>query len=84
MITPNDLSNLLNSKLSLAEIIIDIVSTHEHEYDFIFIDLSAGFSNQNLALNAFCDHRWIIATPEKSSITESYTLIKLLSQNFLP
>jgi len=35
-----------------------------------------------LTLNAYCDHRWIVVTPDKSSITDSYSLVKLLSQRF--
>jgi flagellar biosynthesis protein FlhG len=73
---------LFENKLNLDEIIIDIISSHEHEYDFILLDCPAGLGREALALNAFCDHRFIVVTPDKSSITDSYSLIKVLSQKF--
>jgi flagellar biosynthesis protein FlhG len=74
--------DLFESKLQLDEIIIDIIASHEHEYDFILLDCPAGLSRENLTLTAYCDHRFVIVTPDRSSITDSYSLIKLLSQRF--
>jgi flagellar biosynthesis protein FlhG len=73
---------LFETKLKFDEIITDIITTHEHEYDFILLDCPAGVTREILTLNAFCDHRWVIVTPDKSSITDSYSLIKLLQQRF--
>jgi flagellar biosynthesis protein FlhG len=73
---------LFESKLNFEQIIIDIISTHEHEYDFILLDCPAGATKEALTLNAFCNHRWIIVTPDKSSITDSYSLVKLLATRF--
>lgn len=73
---------IFESKLNFSEIIIDIISSHEHEYDYILLDCPAGVSREALTLNAFCDHRWIVVTPDKSSITDSYSLVKLLHQKF--
>ena len=73
---------LFESKLNFAEIIIDIMTTHEHEYDYILLDCPAGVSREALTLNAYCDYRWVVVTPDKSSITDSYSLIKLLSKRF--
>lgn len=78
----NGSMGLFESKLNLDEIIIDIISSHEHEYDFILLDCPAGLSRENLTLNAYCDHRFVVVTPDKSSITDSYSLIKILSQRF--
>lgn len=74
--------SVFDSKLHFDEIIIDIISSHEHEYDFILLDCPAGVSRDALTLNAYCDHRWVVVTPDKSSITDSYSLIKLLSNRF--
>ena len=63
-------------------VIIDIISSHEHEYDYILLDCPAGVSREALTLNAYCDHRWIVVTPDKSSITDSYSLVKLLATRF--
>lgn len=73
---------VFESKLNFDEIIIDIISSHEHEYDYILLDCPAGVGRETLTLNAYCDHRWIIVTPDKSSITDSYSLVKLLSNRF--
>lgn len=73
---------VFESKINFDEIIIDIISSHEHEYDYILLDCPAGVSREALTLNAFCDHRWVVVTPDKSSITDSYSLIKLLHARF--
>ena len=73
---------LFESKLNLDEIITDIIQSHEHEYDYVLLDCPAGLGREALTLNAFCDHRVVVVTPDKSSITDSYSLIKLLSQRF--
>jgi len=73
---------VFESKLNFDEIIVDIISSHEHEYDYIILDCPAGVSRETITLNAYCDHRWIIVTPDKSSITDSYSLVKLLSARF--
>jgi flagellar biosynthesis protein FlhG len=46
------------------------------------LDCPAGLGREALALNAHCDNRFIIVTPDKSSITDSYSLIKILHQRF--
>ena len=72
---------LFENKLQLDEVIIDIIESHEHEYDFILLDCPAGLDKQSLRLNAYCDHRFMVVTPDRSSITDSYSLIKLLALN---
>lgn len=74
--------SLFESRLNFAEIITDIIASHESEYDYILLDCPAGVGREALALNAACDHRFVVVTPDKSSITDSYSLIKLLNQRF--
>ncbi|MGE3611555.1 MAG: MinD/ParA family protein [Bacteriovoracaceae bacterium] len=74
--------SVFENKLNFDEVIIDIISSHEHEYDYILLDCPAGLSREALTLNAYCDHRWVVVTPDKSSITDSYSLIKILSSRF--
>ena len=74
--------NLFDSGLKLEEIIIDIITEHENEYDFILLDCPAGLMRETLVLNAYCDKRIVVVTPDRSSITDSYSLIKILSTRF--
>lgn len=73
---------LFESRLALDEVIIDIVSSHEHEYDWVLLDCPAGLGRDSLTLNAWCDHRIVVVTPDKSSITDSYSLIKILQTRY--
>lgn len=73
---------LFESRLNLDEIIIDIVSSHEDEYDFVLLDCPAGLGRDTLTLNAWCDQRIVVVTPDKSSITDSYSLVKILASRF--
>jgi flagellar biosynthesis protein FlhG len=73
---------IFESKLKFDEIIVDVMASHEEEYDFILLDCPAGVNRDTLTLSAYCDHRFVVVTPDKSSITDSYSLIKLLSQRF--
>lgn len=78
----NGSAELFESQLALDEIIIDIVSAHEHEYDWVLLDCPAGLDRASITLNAWCDHRVIVVTPDKSSITDSYSLVKILQTRF--
>lgn len=73
---------IFESKLNFDEVIIDIITSHEHEYDYIILDCPAGLTTSILTLNAHCDHRFVVVTPDKSSITDSYSLVKMLSNRF--
>lgn len=74
--------DLFESRLNLDEIIMDVVSAHEDEYDFVLLDCPAGLNRDSLTLNAWCDHRVVVVTPDKSSITDSYSLVKILATRF--
>jgi flagellar biosynthesis protein FlhG len=58
------------------------MNTHEDEYDFILLDCPAGLSKESLTMNAYCDERIFIVTPDKASITDSYSLMKVLSNKY--
>jgi flagellar biosynthesis protein FlhG len=73
---------VFETKLHFDQIIIDLISAHEHEYDYILLDCPAGLGRDALTLNAYSDYRWVIVTPDKSSITDSYSLVKILATRF--
>lgn len=66
----------------LDRMIIDILMEHEKDYDYILLDCPAGISREVLAINAYCDFRFVVVTPDKSSITDSYALMKILNARY--
>lgn len=62
--------------------IIDILVNHEKDYDYIILDCPAGITKETLTLNAYSDYRFVVVTPDKSSVTDSYSLIKILNKEF--
>ena len=73
---------LFESGIEIEKLVIDIVAAHESEYDFIILDSPAGLSKDSLTINAYCDERIVVVTPDRSSITDSYSLIKILNKRF--
>ena len=73
---------LFDSDFRMEEVIIDIMNSHDKDYDFILLDCPAGITRESLTLNAYCDHRFLVVTPDKASITDSYSLVKVLSHKF--
>jgi flagellar biosynthesis protein FlhG len=74
--------DLFNKNLEIDRIIIDILVNHESDYDYIILDCPAGITKETLTLNAYSDYRFVIVTPDKSSVTDSYSLIKILNSEF--
>lgn len=74
--------DLFDKKLDLDRVIVDIINAHEGDYDFIICDCPAGLSREAIIVNAYCDYRFVVVTPDKSSITDSYSLIKILNTKY--
>lgn len=66
----------------LSRVIIEILCRYENQYDCILLDCPAGLGREALTLNAYSDQRIVVVTPDKSSITDSYSLIKILNQRY--
>jgi len=75
----NGNTELYDRALDLSGFFMDVINEHENDYDYIILDSPAGIGRDNLALNAYCDMRIVVVTPDKSSLTDSYSLIKILS-----
>ena len=73
--------DLFNTAVKLENSILEILGTKERDYDYILLDSPAGISKENLIINAYCDYRIVVVVPDKSSITDSYSLIKILNLN---
>ncbi len=72
--------DLFERSVGIENLIVDIVDTHRHEYDAIILDCPAGLNKEVAVLNTYCDYRFVVVTPDRSSITDSYSLIKVLGQ----
>ncbi|RLA63343.1 MAG: hypothetical protein DRQ88_05650 [Epsilonproteobacteria bacterium] len=74
--------DIFSGKFKLEKFLIDLLLEKEDEYDFIILDCPAGLSKEILTLNAYSDYRFIILNPDKSSLTDAYSLMKILKNNF--
>lgn len=73
---------IFKGDLTLDKILIDIIETHRQNYDYVLVDSPAGLSPLTLNLNSYSDDRFVIVNPDNSSMTDAYSLMKLLSKNF--
>ncbi len=74
--------DLFELKFNYDRLIMDIINEYEHLYHYVIIDSPAGLSKEMLNLNAFCKERIVVLNPDKSSLTDSYSLIKLLKMRY--
>jgi flagellar biosynthesis protein FlhG len=73
---------VFENKINFEDVIKDIIESHESDYNYIILDTPAGLGKSNLSLGAICDFRVIVVVPDRSSITDSYSLIKLLKSKY--
>ncbi|MBN1828899.1 MAG: MinD/ParA family protein [Deltaproteobacteria bacterium] len=66
------------SKLTLLEELQDI----DEPLDFIFIDTAAGIAGNVMYFNMVAKEIVVVVTPEPTSLTDAYALIKLLYKNY--
>lgn len=52
------------------------------QYDYLLIDTAPGIADNVLYLNAAADEILVILTPDPSSLTDAYALIKVLNQRY--
>jgi len=69
-------SNLHSEQLSLLS---QALRELENNYDYILIDTAAGVDSNVLEFVASAHHKLIVITPEPTSLTDSFALLKLLS-----
>lgn len=74
--------DLFDSEFKMEEFIIDIINEHGKDYDYVLLDCPAGLLRESLTLNAYCDKRIVVVTPDRASITDSYSLMKILSMKY--
>lgn len=74
--------DLFEDNFRIDQFIVQVLSKQEKNYDYIILDCPAGLSRDTLALNAYSDYRCFVVTPDRSSITDSYSLIKILNKKY--
>ena len=64
-------------KLTLLEAMDEL----ESNVDYLIVDTSAGISDSVLYFNMAAQERLVVLTPEPTSLTDAYALIKVMQQN---
>jgi len=62
----------------VQSILLDKLDTLFRQYEFVLLDLGAGISPTVLSFAAMPQERIVVITPEPTSLTDSYALIKVL------
>ena len=73
---------LFNNDMGIGDILLDIIASHKSDYDVVILDCPAGLNLDVLSLCAYADFRIMVATPDPSSITDTYSSIKILKKKF--
>lgn len=74
------INELVNLSSSEREIIIEELKEFSKEIDFLLIDCGAGVTKNILGFISAADEVLIVVTPEPTSITDAYALIKILAK----
>lgn len=74
-----EMTNLSDdNKMSL----IDQIDQLEGQFDYVLIDTAAGIADNVMYLNSAAQHICVVVTPEPTSITDAYALMKVLSNQY--
>ncbi len=78
----NGNSDLFDHSFEHDKFIVDIIAEHKSDYDHIILDCPAGVNRETINLQAYADYRFMVVNPDRSSITDTYALIKILNQKY--
>ncbi len=77
---PSGVTEMLNLSAGQKLEFLDALDPLEDEIDFLLVDTGAGINDNVLYFNMATQHRIVVMTPEPTSLTDSYALIKVLNQ----
>ncbi len=60
----------------------EVLEEFAHHFDLILVDTAAGIGPSVLWFNTVADHILVVATPDPTSLTDAYALIKVLCESF--
>lgn len=63
-------------------ILLDQVSRLNRSFDYMLVDTAPGIDDNVLYLNAAAQEILVVVTPDPSSLTDAYALIKVLNQRY--
>ncbi len=78
----NGLYNLCQLNAFQRREILSHIAEMNYIYDYLIIDTSPGLHDHVLHLNSVADECFVILTPDPSSFTDAYALIKVLNQKY--
>ncbi len=73
-----EMLNLGQREQALLESLLRKISLH---YDFVLVDTAAGIGQSVLWLNHYADHPIVVVTPDPTSMTDAYALIKVMARD---
>lgn len=62
--------------------LLDQVTEIDGHYDFLLVDTASGIDDNVLYLNAASQEVLVVLTPDPSSLTDAYALIKVMNQKY--
>ena len=60
----------------------DILRSIADHFDYVLLDTAAGIGTSVLWFNSFAAHNIVVVTPDPTSITDAYALIKVLARDY--
>ncbi len=61
--------------------LLEAMDSLEEEVDYLIVDTGAGITDNVLYFNLAAQERMVVLTPEPTSLTDAYALIKVMRQN---
>jgi flagellar biosynthesis protein FlhG len=77
---PDMVSLGAEDQAQMAEM-LDSIAISGH-FDYLLMDTAAGIGSSVLWFNKFADHNVVVITPDPTSMTDAYALIKVLSRDY--
>ncbi len=62
--------------------LLDALDELHHDFDFLLVDTGAGISNNVIYFNIAAQDIVIVVTPEPTSLTDAYALMKVLAKQY--
>lgn len=63
-------------------LLLEELDNYQEQVDYLLIDTGAGISSNVMYFNLAAQHKLIVVTPEPTSITDAYAMIKVMSTKY--